>query len=115
MEPTSESSTSKTMVRIGTFGEIKKTMKLLSKRDSHIDMEFICGENQDVLKAHRFIIGAQSRLVYKVTYSVGYFAMQKNSPGMPTSFETSTFFFRFKLHDAFFISKLNPLCLANLA
>ena len=89
MEPTSESSTSKTMVRIGTFGEIKKTMKLLSKRDSHIDMEFICGENQDVLKAHRFIIGAQSRLVCKVTYSAGYFAMQENSPGMPTSFETS--------------------------
>ena len=51
-----------TMVQIGTFGEIKKTMKLLSKRDSHIDLEFICGENQDVtLKAHRCIIGAQSR------------------------------------------------------
>ena len=53
------------LVQVGTFGEIKKTMKLLSKRDSHIDMEFICGENQDVLKAHRFIIGAQSRFVDK--------------------------------------------------
>ena len=50
------------MVQVGTFGEIKKTMRLLSKRDSHIDMEFVCGENQDIyLQAHRFIIGAQSR------------------------------------------------------
>ena len=45
------------MVQVGTFGEIKKTMRLLSKRDSHIDMEFVCGENQDIyLQAHRFII-----------------------------------------------------------
>ena len=51
-----------TMVQVGAFGEIKKTMRLLSKRESHIDMEFICGENQDmILPAHRFIIGAQSR------------------------------------------------------
>ena len=50
------------MVQFGTFGEIKKTMKLLSRRDSHIDLEFICGQNQDdILKAHRCIIGAQSR------------------------------------------------------
>ena len=38
-------------------------MRLLSKRDSHTDMEFICGENQEILNAHRFIIGAQSRYV----------------------------------------------------
>ena len=50
------------MVQIGKFGDIKKTMKILSKRDSHTDLEFICGQNQDdILKAHRCIIGAQSR------------------------------------------------------
>ena len=52
-----------TMIQIGKFGEIKRTMRLLSKRDSHTDMEFICGENQEILNAHRFIIGAQSRYV----------------------------------------------------
>jgi len=70
------------LVQIGTFGEIKKTMKLLSKRDSHIDMEFICGENQDVLKAHRFIIGAQSRYLKFIMASIP-FETEKTSIYLP--------------------------------
>ena len=47
---------------IGTFGEIKKLMKTLSKRDLHTDMEFVCGAEKNILKCHRFIIGAQVRV-----------------------------------------------------
>ena len=47
-------------VKVGHFGDIKKLMKCLSKRDAHVDMEFICGPTREVLKCHRFIIGAQS-------------------------------------------------------
>ena len=50
-----------TVVRCGVFGDIKKMLKTIAKRDSHIDMEFLCGANNDVLPCHRFIIGAQSR------------------------------------------------------
>ena len=64
------------MVQVGKFGEIKKTMRLLSKRDSHIDMEFICGEDQEVvLQAHRFIIGAQSR--YLRDFFVYIYSLQR--------------------------------------
>ena len=51
-----------TVVKVGLFGDIKKLMKSLSKRDMHADMKFICGEGdqQKELDCHRFIIGAQS-------------------------------------------------------
>ena len=50
-------------VTIGTFGEIKRLLKTLSKRDLHADMEFLCGPANHPLKCHRFIIGAQSEFL----------------------------------------------------
>ena len=53
-------------VGLGKFGNIKKMMKVLSKRDSHIDLEFICGAEKQVLYCHRFIVCAQSRFLKTV-------------------------------------------------
>ena len=53
-------------VSLGKFGNIKKMMKVLSKRDLHIDLEFICGAQQQVLYCHRFIVCAQSRFLKTV-------------------------------------------------
>lgn len=50
-----------TIVQLGVLGDVKKMMKVIGKRDSHVDMEFIVGQQAEIFKCHRFIIGAQSR------------------------------------------------------
>lgn len=55
-------------VYMGKFGDIKKLMRGLSKRDTWVDLELICKGN-DVLHCHRFIIGAQSKFLRNLMLS----------------------------------------------
>ena len=59
-------------VGIGKFGNIKKMMKMLSKRDAHIDLEFLCGPHGTVLMSHRFIVSAQSRFLKTLMEDLPY-------------------------------------------
>ena len=59
-------------VTIGKFGNIKKMMKTLSKRDANIDLEFLCGTEGTVLRSHRFIVSAQSRFLKTLMEEVPY-------------------------------------------
>jgi len=59
-------------VGIGKFGNIKKMMKMLSKRDAHIDLEFLCGPHGTVLMSHRFIVSAQSKFLKTLMEDLPY-------------------------------------------
>ena len=49
--------------QFGRHGDIKRMMKILSKRrvEDHVDLELVCQDGK--LAAHKFIIGAQSQFL----------------------------------------------------
>ena len=58
------------MVKIGAFGNIRKLMHGLSSRDdSFLDLDLICADG-NVLRCHKFIIGAQSTYLRQLMLSV---------------------------------------------
>ena len=58
-------------VKVGKFADIRKLMEELAPRtDSFCDLELVCGADGQVLKCHKFIIGAQSSYLHQLMLSV---------------------------------------------
>ena len=65
--------TSKSTVKIGTFGNISKLMSSLASRDdSFLDLDLICTDGK-ILRCHKFILGAQSTYLRRLMLSIERF------------------------------------------